>query len=108
MWTPTTGAGLGTGAYMKETTFVSVGKVGEESLPGNLRIFFLPFQTEPSQEHLNGTNGGVGGGGQMGYGATQQHVNNNPFAYAATIAEEQVQPQAQDSYMHGNIEDRTY
>lgn len=91
---------------MKETTFVSIAK--ERNDCEVTHEFPLPLQTEPSQEQLNGTNGGVGGGGQMGYGATQQHVNNNPFAYAATIAEEQVQPQAQDSYMHGNIEDRTY
>lgn len=55
-------------------------------------------QNEPEAAQLNGTNA------TMGYGATT-HVANNPFAYAAA---EQVQPQAQDSYMHGNMEERSY
>jgi hypothetical protein len=49
-----------------------------------------------------------------GYGATEQHVTGNPFAAAsnpfanATIAEEPVQPNATDTYMHGTTEDREY
>lgn len=64
----------------------------------------LYSQNEPEHEQLNVQPNN----GQNGYGAMQQHVSSNPFAYAASIAEEQVQPEAQDSYMHGNIEDRTY
>lgn len=103
VWTPTTGAGLGSGGYIKETTFVS--RRGRRRwLRGYYNIvwhFLTHFQNEPAQEQLNGA--------PMGYGATQQHVANNPFAYHATITEEQVQPHAQDSYMqHGNIEENTY
>ena len=43
----------------------------------------------------------------INYGATG-HVPNNPFAFPNTIAEEQVQPQATDSYMHGDPNQRDY
>lgn len=42
------------------------------------------------------------------YGATDQHVTNNPFVNPSTIVEEQVQPYATDTYLHGTAEDRTY
>lgn len=41
------------------------------------------------------------------YGSVQ-HVPGNPFAYPNYVEEEQVQPPAQDAYMHGTINDRTY
>lgn len=107
MWTPTTGAGLGPGAYMKETTFVSF-FCGENSKNSSVNPVRHAFQNEPSQEQLNGTMMLAGQPQQpMSYGATA-HVANNPFAYAGTIQEEPVQPPAEDSYMHGNIQDRTY
>lgn len=71
--------------------------------PTTYSVHFIS-QNEPEHEQLNIQPNN----GPNGYGATQQHVSGNPFAYAATIAEEQVQPEAHDSYMHGNIEDRTY
>lgn len=43
----------------------------------------------------------------INYGATG-HVPNNPFAFPNAIAEEPVQPEATDSYMHGTPEDRNY
>lgn len=44
----------------------------------------------------------------INYGATQP-VANNPFAYASTmLAQQTVQPEAKDSYLHGTAEDRTY
>lgn len=44
------------------------------------------------------------------YGATApavKHVANNPFA-TSYVEEEAVQPPAQDTYMHGTVNDRTY
>lgn len=66
-----------------------------------------------------------GGGGAMGpagavdpsaqinssktvsYGAVS-HVAGNPFAYPNVISEEPVQPEAKDSYLHGNPAERSY
>lgn len=66
-----------------------------------------------------------GGGGAMGpaaamdpsaqinstktvsYGAVS-HVAGNPFAYPDVISEEAVQPEAKDSYLHGNPAERSY
>ena len=42
----------------------------------------------------------------VSYGAVE-HVAGNPFANT-TIMEESVQPDATDSYMHGNAYDRNY
>lgn len=39
------------------------------------------------------------------YGAVQ-HVPGNPFANY--VEQEQIQPPAQDTYMHGTVDDRTY
>lgn len=39
VWTPTTGAGLGSGAYMKETTFVSIWRFCEDFL----YLIYNPF-----------------------------------------------------------------
>uniref|UniRef100_A0A182RFJ1 Uncharacterized protein n=1 Tax=Anopheles funestus TaxID=62324 RepID=A0A182RFJ1_ANOFN len=44
----------------------------------------------------------------VSYGAVQQHVANNPFAYPNAISEEPVQPEARDTYLHGNPTERTY
>lgn len=45
----------------------------------------------------------------VNYGATG-HVANNPFAsgVVSTIIEENVQPEARDTYMHGTTSDRAY
>lgn len=67
-------------------------------------FFFLLFTQNEAQPQTQMINNGVG----ASYGAVE-HVSNNPFAYAtSSIAEEPVQPEATDSYMHGTTEDRTY
>lgn len=35
-------------------------------------------------------------------------ATGNPFVSTNPFRQEAVQPQAEDTYMHGNIEDRTY
>lgn len=43
----------------------------------------------------------------VSYGAVS-HVAGNPFAYPNVINEEPVQPEAKDSYLHGNPDERSY
>lgn len=43
----------------------------------------------------------------VNYGAVE-HVAGNPFAYPNVISEETVQPDARDTYLHGNTADRSY
>ncbi|XP_059613523.1 vesicular glutamate transporter 1 [Phlebotomus argentipes] len=55
---------------------------------------------DPSQEISSTTK-------TVSYGAVE-HVAGNPFAYPSTIAEEPVQPEPRDTYLHGGVDERTY
>ena len=78
--------------YEKETTFNEAGDGGAASPSGGMM--------DPSAQ-INATK-------TVSYGAVQQHVANNPFAYPTAISEETVQPEARDTYLHGNPTERTY
>ena len=86
---------------MRETSFVSFTAIQEHMCPQNIHsnyiLIYNSLQNDPNQQ-IN-TN-------MVSYGAVE-HVAGNPFANN-TITEEAVQPDATDSYMHGNQYDRNY
>lgn len=85
---------VGTG-YEKETAFTETNG-GDDGMGGTAAA---PFANPAAQ--INSTK-------TVSYGA-MQHVAGNPFANpTATISEEPVQPEARDTYLHGNPTERTY
>ncbi|XP_050085285.1 vesicular glutamate transporter 1 [Anopheles aquasalis] len=87
---------VGTG-YEKETAFNEATGGGDDGMGGTAAA--VPFGNPSAQ--INSTK-------TVSYGA-MQHVAGNPFANpTATISEEPVQPEARDTYLHGNPTERTY
>ncbi|XP_058059544.1 vesicular glutamate transporter 1 [Anopheles bellator] len=80
--------------YEKETTF----NAGDNGDGAGGQAPAAPFGDPAAQ--INSTK-------TLSYGAVQ-HVATNPFAYPNAISEETVQPEARDTYLHGNPTERTY
>lgn len=83
--------------------FVSTTTSTKRSFIKRERFLLYSNQNEPAQQttQININSG-------ANYGATG-NVSTNPFAAsAASMIEENVQPEARDIYMHGAPEDRTY
>ncbi|XP_001654157.2 vesicular glutamate transporter 1 [Aedes aegypti] len=79
--------------YEKETTFNDANGAGGAAMaPG------APYMDPSAQINTTKT---------VSYGAVS-HVAGNPFAYPNVINEEPVQPEAKDSYLHGNPDERSY
>lgn len=111
VWSPSKG-------YQDETSFVSrifllifIFHILNAPVSTSIERFIFEFnvfflysnQNEPAQQttQININSG-------ANYGATG-NVSTNPFAAsAASMIEENVQPEAKDIYMHGAPEDRTY